>query len=90
MQSSSPRIWPASAACLFLLLLIGHSWGCTVFDLSSAGFSANIWHLLPVLGLLADNGTFFVNSERFKYACSQGGGLHELFNTTVLQPCASF
>ena len=59
-----------------------------MYDLTSAGFAANVWHLLPALGLLADNGTFFVNSERFRYSCSQDGGLVELFNTTALQACA--
>ena len=79
-----PSAWHIAAASL-LTLLTQLCRACTVYDLTSAGFAANVWHLLPALGLLADNGSFFVNSERFRYSCSQDGGLVELFNTTALQ-----
>ena len=85
-----PSARQAAAASLFALLALATQQcrACTVYDLTSAGFAANLWHLLPALGLLADNGTFFVNSERFRYSCSQDSGLVELFNTTALTACA--
>lgn len=81
-----PSARHAAAASLFALLAFATQQcrACTVYDLTSAGFAANLWHLLPALGLLADNGTFFVNSERFRYSCSQDSGLVELFNTSAV------
>lgn len=33
---------------------------CTVYDLYSSGLASSLWHMIPAVGLVADNGTFFV------------------------------
>ncbi len=34
---------------------------CTVYDLFSSGLASSMWHMIPAVGLMADNGTFFVS-----------------------------
>jgi len=55
--------------------------GCTVLELTGAGFAANavrVMHAYTVF--LQNNGTFYVDSAEFQYKCGIGGGWHEFFD----------
>jgi hypothetical protein len=55
--------------------------GCTVLELTGAGFAANAVHVLHAYTLFSEsNGTLFLNSTEFQYKCTNEGGWHDFFD----------
>ena len=57
-QGGHPSGWltlAAGAACC-----LASASACTVYGLFSSGLASSVWHMIPAVGLMADNGTFFV------------------------------
>ncbi len=54
------RLWQGVAVLLGACRALRPCHACTAFDMSSSGFASSLWHMIPALGLFAENGTFFV------------------------------
>ncbi len=58
--------------------------GCTVLELTGAGFAANAVHVLHAYTLFSQsNGTLYLNSTEFQYKCAKEGGWHDFFDFTA-------
>jgi hypothetical protein len=74
-QGGRPSGWltlAAGAACC-----AASASACTVYDLFSSGLASSLWHMIPAVGLMADNGTFFVAhspSNSLDLVCWFGSG----------------
>jgi len=54
------RLWQGVAVLVSASRALRPCHACTAFDMSSSGFASSLWHMIPALGLFAENGTFFV------------------------------
>jgi hypothetical protein len=63
-QGGLPGRWLTLAAAIACCLKPASA--CTVYDLFSSGLASSMWHMIPAVGLMADNGTFFVSVGRTK------------------------
>ena len=60
--------------------LVQLSDGCTVLELTGAGFAANAVHILHAYTLFSqNNGSIYLNSSGFEYKCGHDGGWHDFF-----------
>lgn len=58
--------------------------GCTVLELTGAGFAANAVRVMHAYTVFSqNNGTLYVNSAAFQYKCGVGGGWHEFFDLAL-------
>ncbi len=65
--------------------------GCSVLRLQGSGFASNAIHVLHAVPVYdGTNGTLFLDSSRFRYACEEGGGWHDFFATQARAPTACF
>jgi hypothetical protein len=92
---ASPGRWRAAPrACPLLALaalgsLCAGARGCTVLRLQGSGFASNAIHVLHAVPVYdGTNGTLFLDSSRFRYACEEGGGWHDFFATQARAPTA--